>query len=45
MSALVVSELVKFMKKFRGGTEGGEGGEEGGGGNIGNFFNVSKKFF
>lgn len=41
MSALpVVSELVKFMKKFRGGT--GEGGE---GGNIGNFFNVSKKFF
>lgn len=41
MSALVVSELVKFMKKFRGGT--GEGG--GGGGNIGNFFNVSKKFF
>lgn len=42
MSALVVSELVKFMKKFRGGT--GEGGG-GGGGNIGNFFNVSKKFF
>lgn len=40
MSALVVSELVKFMKKFRGGT-----GEGGGGGNIGNFFNVSKKFF
>lgn len=39
MSALVVSELVKFMKKFRGGTGEGEGG------NIGNFFNVSKKFF
>lgn len=43
MSALVVSELVKFMKKFRGGTGEGGGGE--GGGNIGNFFNVSKKFF